>query len=41
MFKEKKERTRMSNKKIQKIVVILMAAIMVLSMLTFGLAMIN
>lgn len=31
----------MSNKKIQKIVVILMAAIMVMSMLTFGLAMIN
>lgn len=31
----------MSNKKIQKIVVILMAAIMVLSILSFGLAMIN
>ncbi|MBO2535075.1 stressosome-associated protein Prli42 [Rummeliibacillus suwonensis] len=31
----------MSNKKIQKFVVILMAVIMVLSILTFGLAMIN
>ncbi|MGG0656421.1 stressosome-associated protein Prli42 [Rummeliibacillus pycnus] len=31
----------MSNKKIQKIVVILMALIMVMSMLTFGLAMIK
>ncbi|WP_170061419.1 stressosome-associated protein Prli42 [Rummeliibacillus pycnus] len=31
----------MSNKKIQKIVVILMAVIMVMSMLTFGLAMIK
>ncbi len=31
----------MSNKKVQKIVVTLMAIIMVLSMLTFGLAMIK
>ncbi len=31
----------MSNKKVQKIIVTLMAIIMVLSMLTFGLAMIN
>ncbi|WP_186725739.1 stressosome-associated protein Prli42 [Rummeliibacillus sp. SL167] len=31
----------MSNKKIQKFVVILMAVIMVLSILTFGLAMID
>ncbi|HWI47247.1 MAG TPA: stressosome-associated protein Prli42 [Rummeliibacillus sp.] len=31
----------MSNKKIQKIVVILMALIMVMSMLTFGLAMLK
>ena len=31
----------MSNKKIQKFVVILMAVIMVLSILAFGLAMIN
>jgi len=31
----------MSNKKIQKIVVILMAVIMVMSMLTFGLALIK
>ena len=31
----------MSNKKVQKIIVTLMAIIMVLSMLTFGLAMIK
>ncbi|MFJ8262039.1 stressosome-associated protein Prli42 [Rummeliibacillus sp. NPDC094406] len=31
----------MSNKKIQKIVVILMALIMVMSMLTFGLSMLK
>ncbi|MGX9135192.1 stressosome-associated protein Prli42 [Rummeliibacillus sp. JY-2-4R] len=31
----------MSNKKVQKIIVMLMAIIMVLSMLTFGLAMIK